>query len=43
MAGGSLAHSLKKLTGKALILIRQWKLALNRFTIEFGERVTAHL
>lgn len=23
--------------------IRHWKLALNRFTIEFGERVTAHL
>lgn len=23
--------------------IRNWKLALNRFTIEFGERVTAHL
>lgn len=23
--------------------IRNWKLALNRFSIEFGERVTAHL
>ncbi len=23
--------------------IRNWKPALNRFTIEFGERVTAHL
>ena len=23
--------------------IRDWKPALNRFTIEFGERVTAHL
>jgi transposase-like protein len=23
--------------------IRNWKLALNRFTIEFGERVTAYL
>jgi putative transposase len=23
--------------------IRNWKPALNRFSIEFGERVTAHL
>ena len=35
--------AMQEATKKWTMPIRDWKLALNRFTIEFGERVTTHL
>ena len=35
--------AMQEATKKWTMPIRDWKPALNRFTIEFGERVTAHL
>ncbi len=35
--------ALRSVSKKWTMPIRNWKPALNRFTIEFGERVTAHL
>ena len=35
--------AMQEATKKWTMPIRDWKPALNRFNIEFGERVTAHL